>query len=46
MTPCKFVTLFEAEQDHPESKEKYDAVHPKMADFILAAVKYFAAHIK
>jgi signal recognition particle GTPase len=46
MTPCEFVTLFEAEQDNPESRAKYDAIHQKMADFVLAVVKYFAVHIK
>lgn len=42
MTPDEFVKLIIAEQDHPKAKAKYDAVHPKMAAFVLAAVKYYA----
>ena len=38
MTADEFVTLFIAEQDQPASKAKYNAVHPKMAGFVLAAV--------
>ena len=46
MTPDEFVQLLIAEQDHPKSKAKYDAIHPKMAAFVLAAAKYYARRFK
>ena len=46
MTPDEFVQLLTAEQDHPKSKAKYDAIHPEMAAFVLTAAKYYALRFK
>ena len=45
MSKDEFAQMFKAEQDLPEFKAKYDAVHPKMADFVLEAAQYFVTNI-
>jgi len=35
--------LFKAKLDHPEFKEKYDADHPKIAEYLLDSVRHYTA---